>query len=78
MTVEQYESLPATLRVRELRYWLPRKGQRTVCVTIATTLLDAVRYPKDKITALYRVRWAAETHFAELKTTLKMRRVKSQ
>lgn len=78
MTIQQYESLPATLRVRELRYWLPRKGQRTLCVTLATTLLSALRYPKEKIAALYKVRWTVETHFAELKTTLKMRRVKSQ
>jgi hypothetical protein len=78
MTVEQYASLPATLRVRELRYVLPRKGQRTLCVTLATTLLDAFRYPKERIRELYKVRWNVETHFAELKTTLKMRRVKSQ
>jgi len=78
MTTEQYDSLPATLRVRELRYRLPRKGQRTLCVTLATTLLDGVRYPKEKIAELYKVRWTVETHFAELKTTLKMRRVKSQ
>lgn len=78
MTAEQYASLPATLRVRELRYRLPRKGQRTLCVTLATTLLDGVRYPKEKIAELYKVRWTVETHFAELKTTLKMRRVKSQ
>ena len=78
MTAAQYAALPPTLRVRELRYWLPRKGQRTLCVTIATTLLDPVRYPKEKITELYQVRWTVETHFAELKTTLKMRRVKSK
>jgi Transposase DDE domain len=78
MTIEQYASLPATLRVRELRYRLPQKGQRTLCVTLATTLLDALRYPKAKIIELYKVRWTVETHFAELKTTLQMRRVKSQ
>jgi hypothetical protein len=78
MTAEQYESLPATLRVRELRYRLPRKGQRTLCVTLATTVLDGNRYPKEKIVELYKVRWTVETHFAELKTTLKMRRVKSK
>jgi len=78
MTAEQYGSLPATLRVRELRYWLARKGQRTLCVTIATTLLDALHYPKEKIAELYKVRWTVEAHFAELKTTLKMRRLKSQ
>ena len=78
MTAEQYAGLPPTLRVRELRYRLPRAGQRTLCVIIATTLLDPVKYPKEKIAELYRVRWSVETHFAELKTTLKMRRVKSQ
>lgn len=78
MTRQQYESLPATLQVRELRYRLPRKGQRTLCVTLATTLLSALRYPKEQISELYKVRWTVETHFAELKTTLKMRRVKSQ
>jgi hypothetical protein len=78
MTAEQGTSLPTTLRVRELRYRLLRKGQRTLCVTLATTLLDSVRYPKEKIAELYKVRGTVETHFAELKTTLRMRRVKSQ
>lgn len=78
MTPEQYAELPATLRVREIRYHLASKGQRTRCVTIVTTLLDPVLYPKDEITKLYGVRWTIETHLAELKTTLKMRRVKCQ
>ena len=78
MSREEFESLPDSLLVRELRFVLPRKGQRTLCVTIATTLLDPVLYPKEKIAELYGVRWRAETHFAQLKTTLKMRKVKSQ
>ena len=78
MTPQQFAALPATLLVRELRYRIPRKGQRTLCVTIATTLLDPALYPKEKIEALYNVRWTAETHFAELKTTLRMRKVKSK
>jgi hypothetical protein len=76
MTAEQYAALPAALRVREIRYRIPRRGQRTLCVTIATTLLDPVRYPKDEVARLYDVRWRVETHFAELKTTLRMRKVK--
>jgi hypothetical protein len=78
MTPQQHAALPATLLVREIRYRLARKGQRTRCVTIATTLLDPTLYPKEKIEALYNVRWTAETHFAELKTTLRMRKVKSK
>ncbi len=78
MTPRQYQSLPDSLSVREVRYRLARKGQRTSCVTIVTTLLDPLAYPKEKIQELYGVRWQAETHFGELKTTLGMRRVKCQ
>ncbi len=35
-------------------------------------------YPKEKIAELYGVRWRVETHLAQLKTTLKMRKVKSK
>ena len=78
MSQEQYALLPDSLRVRELRFVLENKGQRTRVVTIATTLLDPVLYPKQKIAELYGVRWRVETHFAQLKTTLKMRKVKSK
>lgn len=75
---QQYDALPESLRVRELRFELRRKGQRTRVITIATTLLDPELYPKEKIAELYGVRWQVETHFAELKTTLKMRKLKSK
>lgn len=74
----QFESLPAELLVRELRYHLKGRGRRTRVVTVATTLLDPALYPKEKVAELYGLRWSVETHFAELKTTLRMRRVKSQ
>jgi hypothetical protein len=77
MTAEQFAALPKTLMLRELRYVLPHDGRRTVSVTIVTTLLDPELYPKEKVAALYGVRWTVETHFAELKTTLKMRKLKS-
>ena len=76
MEKEQFDALPASLLIRELRYTLARKGQRTRVVTIATTLLDPSLYPREKIEALYGVRWRVETHFAQLKTTLGMRKVK--
>jgi hypothetical protein len=76
--LQQYLSLPATLTLRELRYRLECRGQRTREVTIVTTLLDPVLYPKEKIAELYGIRWQVETHLAELKTTLKMRKLKSQ
>ena len=68
----------AWLDVRELRYTLASNGQRTREVTIAPTLLDETRYPKADVAELYRLRWRVETRFAELKTTLKMRKLKSK
>ena len=76
MSHEQHDALPATLRVRQLRYWLTKKGQRTRVVTVVTTLLDPRLYPYEFIAKLYGVRWTVETHFGELKTTLNMRQVK--
>ena len=78
MTPQQLASLPATLPVREVRYLLADKGMRTRRVTVATTLLDPALYPKQKVAELYGMRWRVETHFAQLKTTLRMRRLKSR
>jgi hypothetical protein len=78
MDPQQFEQLPEELQVRELRFCLPSRGQRTRVVIIATTLLDPVLYPKQKIEQLYAVRWQVETHFAEMKTTLRMRKIKCQ
>jgi hypothetical protein len=76
----RFDALPEELLVRELRYHVNggARGRRTRVVTIATTLLDPDLYPKEKVAELYGLRWSVETHFAELKTTLRMRRVKSR
>ena len=76
MTAAQYEALPASVLVREIRYRIAAKGQRTRCVTIATTLLDPLLYPKEAVAELYGLRWRVETHLAELKTTMGMKAVK--
>ena len=53
MTIEQWETMPQWLEVRELRYTLRSNGQRTHVVTIATTLLDDQLYPKADVAELY-------------------------
>jgi hypothetical protein len=78
MTCEQWIAMPQWLEVRELRYTLASKGQRTHVVAIATTLLDETQYPKEEVAELYGLRWRVETRFSELKTTLKMRKLKSK
>ncbi len=76
MTQKQYDALPSGLIVRELRYALEARGQRTRVVTIVTTLLDPAVYPAEKIAELYGLRWQVETHFAQLKTGMKMSQLK--
>jgi hypothetical protein len=77
MTAAQLDSLPETLMVREVRYLLKEKGMRARHVTVATTLLDPRAYPAQKVAELYGMRWRAETHFAQLKTVMRMRKLKS-
>lgn len=78
MTRKQYDALPEELQVRELRYQVSEKGHRSREVTVATTLVDPLLYPRDAIAQLYGIRWRVETHLRELKTTLKMDRLKCQ
>lgn len=78
MTAQQWAAIPQWLEVRELRYTLQSNGQRSHTITIATTLLDPTRYPKADVAELYGMRWRVETRFSELKTTLKMRKLKSK
>jgi hypothetical protein len=72
MTAEEYAALPATIVVRELRYTITMPGRRTRVVTLATTLLDPVKYPATEVAELYRQRWQIETNFRHLKQTLRM------
>ncbi len=76
MTQQEYDQLPATLMIRELRYRVIVPGRRTGVVTIATTLLDPMRHPKRKIAELYGLRWEIENDFRHLKQTMKMDQLK--
>jgi hypothetical protein len=72
MTAQEYEALPETLTVRELRYQVGRPGFRTRTVTLVTTLLDAEVYPLEALAKLYGARWRVELNLRHLKTTMKM------
>lgn len=72
MSAEAFAALPATLRVRELRYKIARPGYRVREVTLVTTLLDAELYTAHDLAEAYGLRWAIETCFAHIKTTMKM------
>ena len=72
MTSEQYEALPKSIVVRELRYEVTRPGYRTRTVTLVTTLLDAEKYPAAELARVYGLRWQVETDLKHLKQTMKM------
>jgi Transposase DDE domain len=78
MSDAQFAALPKTLRLRELRYHVTVQGRRTRVVTIATTLLDPIAFPKPEIAKLYGLRWEIETNFRHLKTTMGMEQLKCQ
>jgi hypothetical protein len=77
MTPAQHAALPEFLVVRELRYRVQTPGARTRQVTLATTLLDAQRYPAAAVAELYRDRWQVETNLRYLKRTLGLAVLKS-
>jgi hypothetical protein len=72
MDAVTYASLPKTLLVRELRFLTPQRGYRTRVITLVTTLLDPIAYPKKALAELYLSRWQIEVNFRHLKTTMGM------
>jgi hypothetical protein len=72
MDAQQYEALPASLLVREVRLDVRTPGGRVGVLTLVTTLLDAKRYPKEVLGRLYEKRWGVEVNLRHLKQTLQM------
>jgi hypothetical protein len=79
MAPAEYDALPASVVVREIRRTLRRPGGgggggggRRVTVTIVTTLLDPLQYPADEVVELRLRRWDVETNIRHLKQTMGM------
>jgi hypothetical protein len=71
-TAEQYEALPETLTLRQIKVEVTQKGFRTKEFHIITTLLDPVDYPAGELAELYLRRWEIELNLDDLKTTMGM------
>lgn len=72
MTKEEYDKLPESIKVREIRYRVREPGRRSRVVTLTTTLLNSKRYPAEAVAKLYGLRWRVETNLRHLKITMKM------
>lgn len=72
LSQDEFTSLPKSLTVRVIKYYIPSPGYRTKYVTLVTTLLDPKVYPTTEIMRLYGQRWDVELDLKHLKTTLGM------
>jgi hypothetical protein len=72
MSQADYDALPESIEVREIRRTLKRKGFRPIPVTLVTTLLEPQQYPADELVHLRGQRWEVETDLRHLKTTMGM------
>ena len=72
LTDSEFFSLPSTLNVREIYYYIIIPGFRTERVSLITTLLDTTVYPTLEVLKLYGERWNVELNLKHLKTTLGM------
>jgi Transposase DDE domain len=78
MVAEEYEALPDSLLLRELRFNIQRPGYRTRQITLVTTLLDVARFPAEELAQLYFDRWRVEVNLRHLKQTLRLDVLKCQ
>jgi len=72
MSEVEFESLPESITVRELRRTVCRPGLGKITITLVTTLLDPVAYPANDLLDLRLRRWDVETNIGHMKTTMKM------
>jgi hypothetical protein len=70
ISTQEYEQLPESLVVREVRVRIHEVGRRTREVILVTTLLDARRYSARALAKLYGQRWQVEVNLRHLKETL--------
>ena len=61
------KQLPDELEVRVIECIVRRKGYRDYKLTLATTLLDPLQYPRHELLELYLQRWNIETDIRTLK-----------
>ncbi|MEK7846525.1 MAG: IS4 family transposase, partial [Nitrospinota bacterium] len=78
LTLEEYNSLPHRIWVREIEVSIEIRGFRTKHVILATTLTDSLIYTRHALAELYLRRWEAEINLRYLKTILKMEMLKSK
>ena len=70
MSKAEYDALPDSILVREIRRTVVRPGLGKVTLTLVTTLLDPIKYPAGQLLELRLRRWDVETNLGSIKTTM--------
>jgi DDE family transposase len=70
ISAEQYEALPESIIVRELRRTVGSPSGAKLTLTMVTTLLDPCEYRPPELLELRMRRWDVETNLGHLKTTM--------
>jgi hypothetical protein len=68
LTHQEFDSLRATLIVREIYFYIIISGFRTKQVSLITTLLDEKTYSTVSLVRFYDERWDVEVNLKHLKT----------
>lgn len=71
-TREQWQNLPKTLTLRQIKVTVQNSGFRIKSFYIITTLLDSDQYRTSDIADLYYQRWDVELFFRDIKSTMGM------
>ena len=71
-TREQWQNLPKTLTLRQIKGTVQNSGFRIKSFYIITTLLDSDQYRTSDIADLYYQRWDVELFFRDIKSTMGM------
>jgi len=72
LSPDEFDALPEDILLREVRFRVDISGFRSREITLVTTLMDPVAYPKAALMALYRDRWMIELDLRHLKVTMHM------
>jgi putative transposase len=70
MSPEDYEMIPETLTLREVRFDVTVPGHRPETLTVVTTLTDPEQYSSEDIAELYGFRWNVELDIRQIKQSL--------
>ena len=73
-----YDTIPATLLLRELQFEVTQPGRRTTVITVVTTLTDATIYTKADLAELYGFRGNAELDLRAIQQNLNLNHARCQ